>query len=274
MDHAGLSAGRRCSRSALSRVSGTPHGWLDRWQHRFQHLPLRLGQITTSHTRPNGRTRSQARSSRADWTPVLCHDDAGLAPARADARRSPISTAERLPGPEPTGTNVPYRHRKSGGRCSGLLVAPWPALARPGSTSIAMDLFDPPNGALEPVELPLATASADTNRTVDGLANKFRGSSSRPLTSHSAAAEGVDPASVITSLADATRRRLGARNEHKHGDLSSSEHAHHGLSPGGRRRRSRRSSGGRRVRIRTSAQNGGSPPPPSIVTAPTTSTLR
>jgi hypothetical protein len=127
-----------------------------------------------------------------------------------------------------------------------------------------LDLLDRPNGAPESVDLLGVNASADANRTVDELAKTIAGilaetaaggvgrelSVAGPVGGGQAvAAEGVDPASVITSLADAARHRLGVRNEHKHRDLSISEHAHHGLSPGGRRSRSRRSSGGRHVRI-------------------------
>ena len=46
----------------LPAIPRPPPGRLDRRQHLFQHLPLRLGQITTSHALPNERTRSQTRS--------------------------------------------------------------------------------------------------------------------------------------------------------------------------------------------------------------------
>ena len=123
--------------------------------------------------------------------------------------------------------------------------------------SIVMDLLDRPNGAPEPVDLLGVNASADANRTVDELAKTIAGilaetaaggvgrelSVAGPVGGGQAvAAEGVDPASVITSLADVARHRLGVRNEHKHGDLSNMRHARHGLSLGGRRCRSRRSS--------------------------------
>ena len=49
----------------LTAIPRRPSGRLDRRQHLFQHLPLRLRQITTSHAQPNERTRSQTRSRTA-----------------------------------------------------------------------------------------------------------------------------------------------------------------------------------------------------------------
>ena len=127
-----------------------------------------------------------------------------------------------------------------------------------------MDLLDRPNGAPEPVDLLGVNASADANRTVDELAKTFAGilaetaaggvgrelSVAGPVGGGQAvAAEGVDPASVITSLADAARHRLGVRNEHKHRDLPLASLLITVCRPAGGRSRSRRSSGGRHVRI-------------------------
>ena len=58
-------------------------------------------------------------------------------------------------------TVIRWRHS------SGLLVAPWPAPARPESTSIVVDLPYRPNGAPESVDLLGVNVSSDGNCTVD-----------------------------------------------------------------------------------------------------------
>ncbi|MDF2711652.1 MAG: hypothetical protein K0R62_7304 [Nonomuraea muscovyensis] len=99
--------------------------------------------------------------------------DRSVGPIRAD--RAPIMWSTTRPGPRsrrrgkapdryidpylgalawprtPQGNDVPDR-RDTASEGVGLLVALWPPSARPGSTSIVMDLLDGQNGPPQPVE--------------------------------------------------------------------------------------------------------------------------